>query len=150
ISSVAARRADATIVKSRNLCEALPSELQNRAFIVPNGVDTDYFAPMNREECRGLLGWPPDARIVLFNAAHGMPSVRKNAALARDVLERIRTHASDVILKTMSRNPVHEVRAMLNAADCLLVTSIHEGSPNIVKEAMACNLPVVSVDCGDV
>ena len=39
---------------------------------------------------------------------------------------------------------------MLNAADCLLVTSFHEGSPNLVKEAMACGLPIVSVPCGDV
>ena len=38
----------------------------------------------------------------------------------------------------------------INAADCLLVTSLHEGSPNIVKEAMACNLPVITVPCGDV
>jgi glycosyltransferase involved in cell wall biosynthesis len=38
----------------------------------------------------------------------------------------------------------------MNAADCLLVTSDYEGSPYIVKEAIACNLPVVSVDAGDI
>src|SRR4029077_13107866 len=53
-------------------------------------------------------------------------------------------------LQTLSSIPQADVALKMSAADCLLVTSIHEGSPNIVKEAMACNLPVVTVRCGDV
>jgi glycosyltransferase involved in cell wall biosynthesis len=53
-------------------------------------------------------------------------------------------------METLSSAPQADVALRMNAADCLLVTSLHEGSPNIVKEAMACNLPVVTVPCGDV
>jgi glycosyltransferase involved in cell wall biosynthesis len=38
----------------------------------------------------------------------------------------------------------------MNACDVLLFTSMYEGSPNVIKEALACNLPIVSVDVGDV
>ena len=46
--------------------------------------------------------------------------------------------------------PNSDVPIWINASDVLLMTSLHEGSPTIVKEALACNLPVVSVDVGDV
>jgi teichuronic acid biosynthesis glycosyltransferase TuaC len=45
--------------------------------------------------------------------------------------------------------PPEQVPALMNAADCLLVTSDSEGSPTVVQEALACNLPVISVDVGD-
>jgi len=45
---------------------------------------------------------------------------------------------------------VHQPSCYLLVADVLLNPSYHEGSPNVVKEAMACGLPVVAADCGDV
>jgi len=38
----------------------------------------------------------------------------------------------------------------INASNALILPSIQEGSPNIVKETMACNVPVVATDVGDV
>jgi teichuronic acid biosynthesis glycosyltransferase TuaC len=146
----AARRAAAILVRSNNLYQALPANLKNRATILPDGVDVSRFRPMDRDKCRAKLGWPIQPRVVLFNASQNDNQRVKNPALARAAVEVLARSVPDVSLHMISEASSEEVRLMLNAADCLLVTSLHEGSPNIVKEAMACNLPVVSVPCGDV
>ena len=146
----AARQATSVIVKSKNLLEALPSSIRNKATLLPNGVDTACFKPMDRNDCRLKLGWALDTRVILFNGSHDGNEAVKNLALAKATVELVGEVIPKVRIHVMSNSNSCDVRLMMNAADCLLVTSLHEGSPNVVKEAMACNLPVVSVPCGDV
>jgi teichuronic acid biosynthesis glycosyltransferase TuaC len=149
----AARGASTIIVKSKSLFETLPSDLQRKAVVVPNGVDADAFRPMDQNKCRAALGWSKKAKIILFDGSwNGLKedNRRKNPMLARETVELLASSIPDISLHAISNVPHRQIPLMMNAADCLLVTSLQEGSPNIVKEAMACNLPIVSVPCGDV
>lgn len=150
IGLLAAYGATTIIVKSTNLLNALPIRLRRKATVLPNGVDMGWFRPMDKLQARAKLGWPIGERVVLFNASSHTEKIRKNISLARKSVDVLSRSVPDVTLRKICNVSPDEVRWMLNAADCLLVTSLHEGSPNIVKEAMACDLPVVSVPCGDV
>jgi len=122
---------------------------RNRAVVLPSGVDTELFFPRPQHEARKELGWDPQERIVLFNA--GMSPAVKRLDLAQAAVneaEKMCGRLRFVVLDGWV--PHRSVAAMLNGADCLAMTSDWEGSPNIIKEALACNLPVISVDVGDV
>jgi glycosyltransferase involved in cell wall biosynthesis len=95
------------------------------------------------------LGWEIDKRFVLFNAGRNPKGKGLNLAQLSIVLaERIIGEISFIVLDgTLSPN---KVPILMNAADCLLLTSDQEGSPTVIQEAIACNLPVVSVPVGDV
>jgi len=142
--------ASAIITVSENLWTALPGELKSKARILPFGVDINFFRPMDSDECRRKLGWDRKSKIILFNASSGTNQNVKNLALAQETVTRLTKLIPNVKLHSMSTANRQEVCWMMNASDCLLVTSLHEGSPGVVKEAMACNLPIVSVPCGDV
>jgi glycosyltransferase involved in cell wall biosynthesis len=150
IGLMAAWRAQSLVVKSRNLLSALPAPLRSRAEIIPNGVDEKVFAPLSRADARSKLGWSESQPVVLFYAGIGVHKRSKNLPLAEATMLELRQSHPLAKLDTFSSIPQADVALKMNAADCLLVTSIQEGSPNIAKEAMACNLPVVTVPCGDV
>ena len=146
-----ARQFDAAIVRN----EAMRRELGTEAHIIPAGVDMEKFKPMPRREALEHVGWDPDTKHVLFpsdpTVSHGKREDRKNYELARAVAARAADQLADrVELQTVSGVPHDEMLYYMNAADALLLTSKLEGSPNTVKEALACNLPVVSTDVGDV
>jgi glycosyltransferase involved in cell wall biosynthesis len=144
----AARRAAGIVVKSRNLFDALPSSVdRTRVWIIPNGIDFSRFRPRDRSECRRELGWEQSRKHVLFPAVSTRPE--KRFALAQAAVAAL-NGAGSVELHALSGVPNAEVPVWMNAADVVVLTSTHEGSPNAVKEALACNVPVVSVDVGDV
>jgi glycosyltransferase involved in cell wall biosynthesis len=132
-----------TITQSAAMERALPAARRSVNHIVPTGVYGDAFAPIDRAEARGLLGWG-DEPVALFAATKPF-SPAKRLGLAREAAER-----AGVRLEVAAGVPPERMPLLMNAADCLLVTSAVEGSPNVVKEALMCNLPVIATEVGDI
>ncbi len=130
-----------TVVKSRDMKERLKLK---RAWVIPNGVDITRFYPLPREVARTRIGFPEKGKLVVMAADPGRPE--KNTTGAEDAVREL----ENVEFRLLSDIPGSEMPWYLNAADVLLLTSKWEGSPNIIKEAMACCCPVVTTDVGDV
>jgi glycosyltransferase involved in cell wall biosynthesis len=145
----AAKRAAGVVVKSRNLEAALPHNVDRRRVrVVPNGIDLNRFTPLDRTECRHSLGWSESAFHVLFASNSGSPV--KRPWLAAASVEAAKELGVPAELHLLHNVVPADVPRWLNASNVVLLTSLHEGSPNIIKEALACDVPVVSVDVGDV
>ncbi len=132
------------LVKSPSL---LPLLGDPRAWVVPNGVNLDFFYPMPKPEARRRLGLPQDKVFVAFVANPARPEKRFDLAQQAVALA---TERVPMELLVVQGRPHDEIPLFLNAADVVLLTSDYEGSPNIVKEALACNRPVVATAVGDV
>jgi glycosyltransferase involved in cell wall biosynthesis len=137
-----------TITKSAEMQTVLPRRVQCRNFVLPNGVDTSLFRPLERAEARRRLGWDDSMRVALFAADPDVP--RKRHWLAQAAVEHARTAVPELSLFVACGVAPDHVPLLMNAADCLLLTSSVEGSPNVVKEALMCNLPIVATPAGDV
>jgi teichuronic acid biosynthesis glycosyltransferase TuaC len=148
-SKRAALRASGVVVVAEHLARLLPAGLPaRRVRVIPAGIDLDRFRPLDSVFCRSRLGWAPDRFHVVFATGNGDPV--KRPELAREAVGRLAAAGCPAELHVLSGVTNETVPVWLNAADVLLLTSLREGSPTIVKEAMACERPVVSVDVGDV
>ncbi|WP_071887829.1 glycosyltransferase [Rufibacter sp. DG15C] len=118
--------------------------LKDKSYIVPNGINKEKFKP-SAEDYRAELGLPQDKKLVLFLG--NKTNVRKNYPLAKQAVDSL--DRPDVELINPFPVTHDQIPKYLNAVDVLVVPSLMEGSPNVIKEAMACNCPIVSTDMGD-
>jgi glycosyltransferase involved in cell wall biosynthesis len=134
--------ADAVILVSEEMRRRIPGT------VIPCGVDLGVFKPYDRDKARARLGWPKDKHIVLFPFD---PARRdKRYDLARASVERLVQEGVDAELMTVFTVANGEMPWCYSAADVMLLCSDSEGSPTSIKEALACSLPVVTTDVGDV
>lgn len=145
ISKVCAKVADEVIV----MTDTMAAELNGDCHVIPHGVDTAAFRPIPRAEAREEVGWDDESKHVLFPYAASREV--KNYPRAERVSEEAQKEIDDdIVLHTLVGVDHQRMPYFLNAADVMLLTSRREGSPNTVKEALSCNVPVVSTDVGDV
>jgi teichuronic acid biosynthesis glycosyltransferase TuaC len=148
LSQLAALRAARIVCVSRHLRARLWWR-RGRATILPSGVDAAVFAPGERGAARRRLGWDEGTPAVLFN--RGLDPRIKRMDLAAAAIGVARRAAPGLHWEVLDgATAPGMVPVLMSAADCLLVTSDFEGSPTVVQEALASNLPIVSVEVGDV
>jgi len=145
ISRAVARRADAVIAVSARMA-ALVSPATT--IVVPIGIDTELFRPIDRAQARRELCLDESRHYILFAANPDNPI--KRHWLAERAMGILHESHPEAELLTVFGEPFDRMPLWMNAADALLITSAYEGGPMVHREAMACNLPVVSVDVGDV
>lgn len=145
ISQLVAAKANGVILVSEHMQGHLPG--LNGFKVIPSGIDFELFRLIPRDEARQQLGLPLEERLVLFV---GNPQqARKRYPLAKAAVDLLNRRLP-VRLVVGWGAPHSDIPIYMAACDALVFTSMQEGSPNVVKEALACNLPVVSVAVGDV
>lgn len=132
-----------TIVKSEDMRVALQMK---EAEVIPNGVDFNKFKPIDKDIALRETGWDVSKKGILFAANPNRPE--KNFKLAKKTFDLL--DDQEIELHSLDNVPNDKMPYYHNAADVVLITSLWEGSPNVIKEAMACNCPIISTDVGDV
>jgi glycosyltransferase involved in cell wall biosynthesis len=120
----------------------------SKAYVIPCGIDFKLFSPVPQKQAREELNLPQDKKLVLWAGEHFRPEKRFD--IVKESIALLEQRIPEAQLVLVSGKPLSQVPMYMNACDVLLLVSDAEGSPMVIKEAMACNLPIVSVPVGDV
>lgn len=132
----------ATIVKSNRSADYFSLKTVQ---VIPNGVNLKKFRIIKKPIAREYLGWHENV-IIVFGANPNR--AEKNWQLFQEALQHL--NRDDYTVKFLVNVNNSDVPYWMSAADVLVLTSKWEGSPNVIKEALACSCPIVATKVGDV
>ena len=141
----------------------------SRIDVIPNGIDTGIYKPVEKAFARKVLGLPDDRRLLLFGSANATKDPRKGFQFLLPALERLREsrwHEKTELMvfgsstfdgtdrtgyKTHFLGPLHDdisLSLVCGAADAFIAPSVQDNLPNTVMEAMACGTPCIAFHIG--
>ena len=144
---------------------------ESKVHVVPNGVDTEIFKPAGKERAREILNLPQEKNIVLFIGAlrkiKGVDYLIEAAKSFVDInTDLYMVGRDDGLRKSLEKRaeelkisnfikftgPVNheDIPLWISAADMLVLPSLSEGRPNVILEALSCEVPVVATDVGGI
>lgn len=146
LSSIASLFNKHTIYVAQHVYDKTYFKRSSNYTILPCGVNLSELPILDYAETRKKLGFSPDVKYILFGGA--FDNLRKNYPLLRDAIKLISEYKIDVVeMKGLSRMQTNE---LMCACDLFALPSKSEGSPQALKEAMACNCPIVATDVADI
>lgn len=148
ISRVVSKISNHNIVVSSHMTNKLWSK-STPVSIIPSGIDFSIIPKITKAEAKIKWNFPLDKKVVIF--PNDKSQARKRFDLVEKSIELLpKEYKNKVELKVVFGFKHYEILEQMIASDFLVFASIHEGSPNVVKEAIACNLPIISVNVADV
>ena len=146
LSSFAAMMSKYNIYVAKHIRDKMFYKTQRNYKIIPCGINLDESREVDKKESLTKMGLKRENINILFGGAFN--NMTKNYELAKNAINNISEKEINLIeLKGFERS---EVTYLLNACDLILLPSISEGSPQVIKEAMACNCPIVATDVGEI
>ena len=157
MTSLFSLRAKHVVYVAQHIHDLVYFKAKNHS-IIPCGVNMDDCHIIDQIAARQQLGFEDGVKYILFGG--GFDNLRKNYAILREAVERIEQapwvpveggeRCGNIVCLEMKGLSRAECVLRMNACDLFALPSHSEGSPQALKEAMACNCPIVSTDVGDV
>ncbi len=150
MTRIALKKYDAVITMSHRMANEVKQMYPaTQVCTIPDPINLEIFRPLDKCAARAALGFSGDKdKWVLFTALDEKSTI-KRVGLARETVKRANERMPGIKLRVASGIPCSAMPLFVGACDLVLSTSTHEGWPNCIKEALACNIPFVSTDVSD-